>query len=268
MSGGALDGKVAIMAGGARGIGRACALRLADLGARVAVIDINLDGAAEFGERLGAASVADELRDRRGDGMGLEADLSDPAAAEQAVRTVADAWGRLDILVVPAGGAITPYARSQASATSDEDLTALVGANMRTVVNCCRSAVPRMRAAGGGVIVTMASGAALAVAPDGYLAAYGMTKAAVLQYTRYLAAEVGPSGIRVNCIAPGVIRTARIVAQSAMSNLVNDDAAKAIPLRRQGEPADIADAVQYLTTPLSAYVTGQVLAVNGGSTMH
>jgi NAD(P)-dependent dehydrogenase (short-subunit alcohol dehydrogenase family) len=262
-----LDGAVAIVAGGARGIGRACALRLADLGARVAVLDINLDGAAEFGERLGAASVADELRDRQGDGLAFQADLSDPAAAEEAVAAVAGAWGRLDILVVPAGGAITPYPRSQASSTPDADFTVLVNANMRTVLNCCRSAVPRMRAAGG-AIVTVASGSALAVTPDGYLAVYGMTKAAVIQYTRYLAAEVGPSGIRVNCIAPGVIRTARVVAQSAVSNLVNDDAAKAIPLRRQGEPSDIADAVQYLSTPLSAYVTGQVLAVDGGSTMH
>jgi 3-oxoacyl-[acyl-carrier protein] reductase len=170
--------------------------------------------------------------------------------------------------VIPAGGAITPFPRSAASETSDEDLSTLIDVNMRTVVNCCRAAVPRLREAGGGAIVTMASGAALAVASGGYLATYGMTKAAVLQYTRYLAAEVGPWGIRVNCIAPGVIRTARVVAQSRVSGFVNDDAAKAIPLRRQGEPSDIADAVQYLVTPLSAYITGQVLAVDGGSTMH
>jgi NAD(P)-dependent dehydrogenase (short-subunit alcohol dehydrogenase family) len=264
---GELDGAVAIMAGGARGIGRACALRLADLGARVAILDINLDGAAEFGERLGAASVADELRGRHGEGMAVQVDLSDPAATDEAVGTVAGSWGRLDILVIPAGGAVTPYPRSQASATPDADVTVLVNANMRTVVNCCRSAVPRMRASGGGAIVTVASGSGLAVSPDGHLAVYAMTKAAVMQYTRYLAAEVGPSGIRVNCIAPGVIRTARVVAQSAVSGIVSDDAAKAIPLRRQGEPSDIADAVQYLTTPLSAYITGQVLAVDGGSTM-
>jgi len=138
--------------------------------------------------------------------------------------------------------------------------------NMRTVVNCCRAVVPPMRDSGGGAIVTMASQSALWVTPDGSLAAYGMAKAAVVQYTRYLAAEVGPWGIRVNCVAPGVIRTARLVAQQA-AVLNNDDSAKAIPLRRLGEPSDVADAVQYLTTPLSAYVTGQVLAVDGGSTM-
>jgi 3-oxoacyl-[acyl-carrier protein] reductase len=234
-----LDGSVAIVAGGARGIGRASALRLADLGARVAVLDLDLDAAAEYGEELTAASVEDELRDRAGEGM-----------------------------AIPVGGAITPYPRSLASITSDDDFSTLVDVNMRTVVNCCRSGVPYMREGGGGAIVTVASGAALAVDPGGFLAAYAMTKAAVLHYTRYLAAEVGQWGIRVNCIAPGVIRTARVVAQSAVSGVVNDDAAKSIPLGRQGEPSDIADAVQYFVTPLSAYITGQVLAVDGGSTMH
>ena len=161
---------------------------------------------------------------------------------------------------------MTPAARSAASVTPDEDFTTVVDVNMRTVVNCCRATVPPMRDSGGGAIVTMASQSALWVTPDGSLAAYGMAKAAVVQYSRYLAAEVGPWGIRVNCIAPGVIRTSRLVSQQ--SAVLNDThAAKSIPLRRQGEPSDIADAVQYLTTPLSSYVTGQVLAVDGGSTM-
>jgi 3-oxoacyl-[acyl-carrier protein] reductase len=263
-----LDGSVAIVAGGARGIGRASALRLADLGARVAVLDLDLEAAAEYGEELTAASVEDELRDRAGEGMAIQADLTSSEAARQAIQAVVDRWTRLDALVIPVGGAITPYTRSAASITSDDDFSILVDVNMRTVVNCCRSGVPHMRKGGGGAIVTVASGAALAVDPGGFLAAYAMTKAAVVQYTRYLAAEVGHWGIRVNCIAPGVIRTARVVAQSEVSGIVNDDAAKSIPLGRQGEPSDIADAVQYFVTSLSAYITGQVLAVDGGSTMH
>jgi NAD(P)-dependent dehydrogenase (short-subunit alcohol dehydrogenase family) len=262
-----LSGSVAVVAGGARGIGRACALRLADLGATVAVIDLKLDAAAEYGEQLTAASIEQELTDRAGTGLGIQADLTDPEAADRAIEQVLERFGRLDILVVTAGGAITPAERSAASITPDADLTTIVDVNMRTVVNCCRSAVPPMRASGGGAIVTMASQSALWVTPDGSLAAYGMSKAAVVQYSRYLAAEVGKWGIRVNCIAPGVIRTSRLVAQQ--SAVVNDaDAAKSIPLRRPGEPSDVADAVQYLTTPLSAYVTGQVLAVDGGATMH
>jgi NAD(P)-dependent dehydrogenase (short-subunit alcohol dehydrogenase family) len=262
-----LAGAVAVVAGGARGIGRACALRLADLGATVAVIDIDLDAGADYGEQLTAASVPDELRDRAGSGMGIQADLTDAEATARAMRRVVDSHQRLDVLVIAAGGAVTPYQRSAASITSDEDFTTIVDLNMRTVVNCCRAAVPPMRDSGGGAIVTMASQSALWVTPDGSLAAYGMAKAAVVHYTRYLAAEVGPWGVRVNCIAPGVIRTSRLLRQQA-AVLGNDDAAKTIPLRRHGDPSDVAGAVQYLTTPLSAYVTGQVLAVDGGSTMH
>jgi NAD(P)-dependent dehydrogenase (short-subunit alcohol dehydrogenase family) len=261
-----LSGKVAIVAGGARGIGRASALRLAELGATVAVIDLKLDAAADYGEQLTAVSVEDELTDRAGAGLGIQADLTDPEATDQAIQQVVARFGRLDILVATAGGAITPAERSAASVTPDADLTTIVNVNMRTLVNCCRAAVPHMRASGGGSIVTMASQSALWVTPDGSLAAYGMSKAAVVQYTRYLAAETGPWGIRVNSIAPGVIRTSRLVSQQA-AVVGSDAAAKAIPLRRLGEPSDVADAVQYLTTPLSGYVTGQVLAVDGGSTM-
>jgi NAD(P)-dependent dehydrogenase (short-subunit alcohol dehydrogenase family) len=262
-----LSGAVAVVSGGARGIGRASALRLAELGAAVAVIDLKLDAAADYGEQLTAASVEDELTDRAGAGLGIQADLTDPEATDQAIQQVVARFGRLDILVATAGGAITPAERSAASVTPDADLTTIVNVNMRTLVNCCRAAVPHMRASGGGSIVTMASQSALWVTPDGSLAAYGMSKAAVVQYTRYLAAETGPWGIRVNSIAPGVIRTSRLVSQQA-AVVGSDAAAKAIPLRRLGEPSDVADAVQYLTTPLSGYVTGQVLAVDGGSTMH
>lgn len=263
-----LSGSVAIVAGGARGIGRSCALRLADLGARVAVFDRNLDGAKEFGEVLSSESILDELRDRTGDGYAHEVDLSDPPATDRAMDAVLSKWGRLDAMVIPAGGAITPYLDSRASITSDADLSTLIDANMRTVVNCCRAAVPAMKKTGGGAIVTISSGAGLvAMAADGHLAAYGMVKAAVAHYTRYLAQEVGPDGIRVNSIAPGVIKTARLIAQSAVTGLVSDEAAQHVPLRRLGEPADIADAVEFLVTSSSSWITGQILAVDGGATM-
>jgi 3-oxoacyl-[acyl-carrier protein] reductase len=263
-----LAGKVAVVAGGARGIGRACALRLAELGAHVAVLDVDLDAAARYDEKLTAATVEDELRDRAGDGLAIQADLTEEAAAGDAIAAVHARWSRLDILVIAAGGAVTPMARSVASITTNEDLTLLIDINVRTVVHCCRAAVPRMRESGGGAIVTMASSAALTTGPGGFVAAYGLTKAAVLQYSRYLAAEVGPYGIRVNCVAPGVIRTSRILASTGDTGFVKDPADTGIPLGRQGEPEDIADAVQYLVTPLSAYVTGQVLPVNGGALMH
>lgn len=115
-----LEGQVAVVAGGARGIGRACALRLADLGANTAVLDINLDAASEYGEKVTAPSVAEELQERSVDAVGIQCDLSDPVAAAAAMAAVVDRWDRLDILVIPAGGAwpaSPPMLTSQPSST-------------------------------------------------------------------------------------------------------------------------------------------------------
>jgi 3-oxoacyl-[acyl-carrier protein] reductase len=262
------SGSVAIVAGGARGIGRACALRLASLGARVAVLDIDLGGAERYGEETAASAIAGQATDRPSDAHAISVDLTDPHTTEDAVDAVAGRWGRIDILVVAAGGAITPHERSQASCTLDEDLSTVVAANLHAVVNTCRAVVPHLRARGGGSIVTMGSSAGLLAGADGHLAAYGAAKAAVHHYTRHLANEAGPWGIRVNCVAPGVTRTARVVAQSVATGLAADAAAESIPLRRLGEPNDIADVVHFLASPLSSYITGQVIAVNGGAISH
>lgn len=262
------SGAVAVVTGGARGIGRACALRLAGLGARVAVLDRNLDGAAEYGERLEADSVEQELKARAGEGFGIEVDLSSQDCTADAIGQVVQRWGRLDIVVTTAGGAVTPFVRSRASETSEADLGALVDANLRTVVATCRAAVPALRDSGGGVIVTIGSGAGLISLPSGHLGMYGPVKAAVHHYTRYLANEVAQWNIRVNCVAPGAIRTARVVAESAESGFAADEQAAGIPLGRLGRPEDIADAVQFLCGPLSSYITGQLLGVNGGAQLH
>jgi NAD(P)-dependent dehydrogenase (short-subunit alcohol dehydrogenase family) len=260
-------GAVAIVTGGARGIGRACALRLAGLGTRVAVVDRRLDGAAEYGETLGAGTVEEELHQLAGDGLGIEADLAAPDGAEAVAEQVTGRWGSLDVLVTVAGGAITPVERSAASRTTAADLATLFDANLATTVAACTAAVPAMRAGGGGAIVTIGSTAGRAVSKAGQRAGYGATKAAVHHYTRYLAAEAGPWGIRVNCVAPGVVRTARVVAQSVQTGLVSDGGAGAVPLRRLAEPSDIADVVQFLCGPLSSYVTGQLIGVDGGAVL-
>jgi 3-oxoacyl-[acyl-carrier protein] reductase len=263
-----LDGSVAVVTGGARGIGHACALRLASLGAKVAVIDRDLDAAAEYGEHVNG-SVEEELQALAGEGMGVQAELGLPGAAEAAIASVVDRWNRLDILVCVAGGAVTPYDRSAASVIQDDDLSSLIEANMKTTVASCRAAVPFMRDSGGGAIVTFSSSAGLRVsAPSGHLAGYAMTKAAIQHYTRYLATEVGKWGIRANCVAPGRIRTARIVAQSVATGAITHAAVASVPLGRLGEPSDIADAVEYLTTPLSAWLSGQIIGVNGGELPH
>jgi 3-oxoacyl-[acyl-carrier protein] reductase len=255
-----------VVTGGARGIGRACALRLASLHASVLVVDRDLKSATEFGEELGAASIADELRSVEGRGDAIEADLSAKGESERAIGHAVAQWGRLDILVTVAGGAVTPFERSLASAVTDEDLSTLVDANLRTTISSCRAAVPHMRESGGGSIVTMGSVSGLKVVTSGgQLAAYSMIKAALHHYTRYLAVDVGRWNIRANCVAPGAIRTARVVAQTAQTGAITDRSSKLVPLGRQGEPSDVADAVEYLTSPLAAYVSGQVIVVNGGS---
>jgi len=264
----ALNESVIVVAGGARGIGRATALRLAERGATVAVLDIDLDAAAAYSEKLTAATVEQELVDRAGAGLGVQVDLTDPDATEEAVNRVAEHLGRINHLFIPAGGAVTPFPDSAASQTSFGDLNTIVAVNLTTVVNCCRSVVPHIKAAGGGSIITVSSGSGFTVAPGGYIAAYGSSKAAVLHYTRYLAAELGRDGIRVNCIAPGVIRTSRVVAQSKVTGFVADDEElAAIPLQRQGEPSDVADVVELLLSPLAGFLTGQLLAVDGGATI-
>ena len=259
-----LRGKVAIVTGAARGIGRAYALRLAGLGADVAVVDIDLAGAAKFGETLSAPTVADEIKDRGCRSIGIQEDLGDRAAAQAMVQRTRDELGRVDIPVNNAGGLITPIERSQASVVPDEDIKTILDANLHSMIYCTQAAVPLMRAQGGGIIVNIASTAATTTYARGLMAHYAMAKSAVLHYTRHLAAEVGPANIRANCIAPGIIMTARVAAQAAGRNIGTAADMEAIPLGRLGTPEDCAGVMEFLVTDLSAYVTGQCISVCGG----
>lgn len=267
MGDGVLSGKVAVVTGAARGIGRAMALRLAALGADVAVLDIDLDGAAQFNENLGAASVAEEIAALGRRGLGVQADLADRAAATAAISQVESAWGRVDILINCAGGLITPVERSTASATPDEDTRKLFAANFDSMLFCCQAVLPGMRERGGGVIVNFSSQTGVSVYPGGLMAAYAAAKAAVTQYTRFLAAEVGPWGVRANCIAPGIILSSRVAAQAAQRAVGSEAQAAALPLRRLGVPQDCVGVMEFLVTDLSAYVTGQCICVDGGAVL-
>ena len=262
-----LEGKVAIVTGAARGLGRAYALRLARLGANVAIFDVDLAGAAKWGEKLTAASVAQEVQALGRKSIEVQVDLTDRKAVNEAVQQVHSRFEQIDILVNNAGGAITPPDRSKPSIVPDEDIRLIFDVNMMSTIYCCQAVAPIMVAQKSGVIVTTSSSAARSVARGGSLSHYGAAKAAVMHYTRNLAAELGPSGIRVNAIAPGVMLTARVKSLAEQRGIGVASDAKHVPLRRLGEVDDCAGVVEFLVSDLSRYVTGQCISVCGGATL-
>ena len=254
-----LIGKIALVTGAARGLGRGIALRLADLGADVAVNDINLKAHEEFNEELSAASVADECIARGVRAIGIEADMTDRAAVQAMVDRVVAEWGGVDILVNVAGGMLRPVERSAASDMDIDDYDFIMAINTKSAIYACQAVIPSMKARGGGRIVNTASTAAFG--GHATFTSYGIAKAAVVRYTRSLAADVGPYGINVNCIAPSLIATSRAKAQFPH----RITAAESIPLRRLGTPEDVAKVVEFLVTDLSDYITGQCITVCGGN---
>jgi NAD(P)-dependent dehydrogenase (short-subunit alcohol dehydrogenase family) len=262
-----LQGKVAIVTGAARGLGRAYALRLARLGADVAIFDVDLAGAGKFGETLTAATVSQEVQALGRQSIEVQADLADRDAVNDAVGRVQDRFGRIDILINNAGGAITPPERSKPSVMTDEDIRRIFDVNLMSTIYCCQAVAPIMVAQKSGVIVNTSSTAARTVARGGSLSHYGSAKAAVTHYTRDLAAELGPSGIRVNAIAPGVMLTARVKSLAEQRGIGVASEANHVPLRRLGEVEDCAGVVEFLVTDLSRYVTGQCISVCGGASL-
>lgn len=263
-----LAGKAALVTGAARGLGRAYALRLAALGADVAVVDIDLEAAHEFGESLSADGVPAEIERMGRRGLGIQADLTRREDAQRAIRDTHAAFGRLDILVNNAGGALTPAGRSHATESPEEDTRFLMDVNYMSAVHCCQAAAPILKTQRSGVIVNISSQSAISTYQQGLLAAYSAAKAAVTVYTRYLAAELGPFGVRANCLAPGVIMTSRVAAQAAARGVGTNSEAERVPLRRLGQVEDCAGVLEFLTTDLSQYVTGQVISVCGGVVLH
>ncbi|MEO7690295.1 MAG: SDR family NAD(P)-dependent oxidoreductase [Sphingomonas sp.] len=257
-----LEGKVAIVTGAARGMGRGYALHLAKLGADVAIFDKNLDAGKQNGE-YDAESVAQEIRDLGRRVVAVQADLSKRSEAQAAIEHAARSLGPIDIIVNNAGGAITPAARSYATTSPDEDIEVLIGANFLSAVYCCQAVVPLMTTPGGSIVNIVTFGA-FAGDSEGKYAVYAAAKAALLSYTRHLAVELGPTGIRANCIAPGLIHTPRVAAAAAARGMGTPDQAAAIPLRRFGKVDDMVGAVEFLGSDMSQYITGECIRVTGG----
>jgi len=236
-----LAGRVAVVTGGAHGIGAAIADALAEDGAKVHRVDKQptaLDGSAL-----------------------MAADLTDP----NAVNDVFTAVGPVDILVNTAGGVVGQVGRPLEEVTADA-WHAVVGANLTTMFLCTRAVVPAMKERRWGRIVNISSGAGLTVSKTG-IQAYASAKAGQLGFTRQMAHELGPYGITVNCIAPGFILSNPTTqlqwegyGPEGQRALVDG-----IAMRRIGAPADIANGVSFFASERSGWVTGQVIAIDGGS---
>lgn len=259
-----LEDKVAIVTGGARGLGRAYVLHLAQLGADVVINDIDLNAAAEYDEVLEAETVIAEVETLGRRALGIEADVTDKQAVEAMVAQVMDTFGRVDILINNAGGNLRSHNEQSASGTSPEHYQYIMDINLSGTIYCCQAVSSPMRQAGSGKIVNVASQAGLWSGRNGGGMPYKVSKAGIIHYTRVLAAELGPAGVHVNCIAPGYVLSSRAIAQGRNSAETRARLEAEIPLRRLGMPEDCAKVVEFLVTDLSDYVTGQCIPVCGG----
>ena len=265
---GKLDGKVAIVTGAARGLGRAYAKRLAGLGAKIAIADLDLKSYRQFdaeAKDMTAESTVAEIGASGGAALGVECDVCDHRAVEAMVARVVEHWGRADVLVANAGGGRGRPVDTKASAIDPALLDLVVSMNLFGTVYSCNAVAPFMKRQRSGKIVTVSSVAGLSSSADGGYAHYGAAKAAIAHYTRYLAQDLGPYGITANCIAPGVIATGRIMQTVLpVSSDSNRDRSELVALRRLGTVEDCAKVVEFLATDLSDYVTGAVIPIDGG----
>jgi len=264
----ALSGKVAIVTGAARGLGRAYALRLAKLGADVVIADVNLKGAARIGEELTAESVMAEAEALGVRSIGVEGDLREPEAVKRLVAETLAAFGRIDILVNNAGVAVARGSGTLATETTPEAFDYLIDVNLKSAQLCCAAVAPTMKAQRSGVIVNISSQTGISLLEGGNLAVYGAAKAGVAYLTRTLAAELGSYGIRANAIAPGIVETERLKRLDPSMGVGTPQQLEAIALKRFGSTEDLANVLEFLATDLSGYVTGQVISVCGGAVLH
>jgi len=260
-----LEGRTALVTGAARGLGRAYALQLATMGADVAVLDIDLRSYRDFEQeaaQMTAESTAAEVRALGRRVIEIEGDVADAAAMVAAVERVHSALRRIDIVVCNAGGGLGAPAESRASTMNLDDFDTVMRRNLYGTVHTCVAVAPFMRAQGSGKIITVSSGAGRRPSADGGYAHYGVAKAAIIMYTKYLAQDLGPDGITANCIAPGSIATGRLMPLYEAAGVERMN--RSIATRRLGTTQDCAHVVGFLASPASDYLNGIVIPIDGG----
>jgi 3-oxoacyl-[acyl-carrier protein] reductase len=246
-----LSGKVALVTGGSRGIGRATAECLGRAGARVAVCYAS--------DRTAADAAVAAVRSGGGEAVALAADLSDPARARPLVDDIVARWRRLDIVVNNAGIWEEDIAGGGGLDVWDRTLAV----NVRGAYLITDAAIPHLvRERGSIVFVSSTAGQR----GESKHSAYAASKGALISYTKSLAAELGPKGVRVNCVAPGWVAT-DMTAATLKDPSSRAEIERTIPLGRVGEPAEIAGAILFLVSDLARFVQGEILNVNGGSVL-
>jgi NAD(P)-dependent dehydrogenase (short-subunit alcohol dehydrogenase family) len=237
----ALDGRVALVTGGAQGIGRSIAEALAEAGAALEIADLNPPEG------------------------GIRADVSSEQDVTAMVDEVVSRRDRLDILVNNAG-LYASLAMRPFEEIPLEEWRQVMDVNVASMFLCCRAAVPVMREQGGGKIVNISSGTPFRGVP--FLLHYVTSKGAIVAFTRALAKEVGKDGIHVNCVAPGFTMSDGVKANPEVIEKLRDVSVAARTIQRDQVPEDVAGAVVFLCTPAADFITGQTMVIDGGQYFH
>lgn len=249
--------KVAIVDGGATGIGRKTAEFLAKEGAKVVIADIAIEEANK---------TVDEIKAIGGEAIAMRVDVTSLDEANEMVKTTLDNFGQIDILVNAAGGSAGPLIRSKRgpfSQSNKDRWDDMINLNLYGALNCTRAVINNMIERRTGKIVNIASSSGMLGEKNAV--AYSAAKGGIIAFTKALAKEVAPYGITVNAVSPGICGSERVLSMLSKEGI--DEAAKGIYLGRLGIPEDLANAVLFLASDESNYITGHNLVVDGGLTM-